>query len=239
MRKILIGSRAIKHHFDDFNRIPNDTDYAVDIESKSGIQKVEYLYNPVIHKYESNDIISPNNLLTLKMSHMFWDNRWEKHLYDICFLVKKGCKHNRELFYELLDFWYDLFGKPRKSDLTLNAEDFFDNAINHEIDHDALHVLLKNPPTYTKVLKDYSEVEPDETKWNKFSFNDKRALVEEEVMVMAYERFRKIKYRHAYTKMLKKFIINHAPLWEAEWILTNYLELEKPSFNYYKKIENA
>ncbi len=38
----------------------------------------------------------------------------------------------------------------------------------------------------------------------------------------------------AYSRMLKKFIISHAPLWEAIWILENYPKLQKPRHNFIK-----
>ena len=91
---------------------------------------------------------------------------------------------------------------------------------------------------YKKILKDGAEVEPCALKFQLLHFKSKCSLVEEEIMVMAYERFRKLGYYHAYTKMLKKFIINHAPIWEAKFIIENYIAVEKPSFDYYKKIEN-
>ena len=58
-------------------------------------------------------------------------------------------------------------------------------------------------------------------------------------MVMAFERYRSMGYKHAYTRMLKKFILNHAPVWEALFIIENYIILHKPKFNYFKKIEDG
>ena len=53
MNKILIGSKALKFWFPNFNRIPKDIDYVVD-EHYTGIKKegVEYLYNPIL--FEGN-----------------------------------------------------------------------------------------------------------------------------------------------------------------------------------------
>jgi hypothetical protein len=43
----------------------------------------------------------------------------------------------------------------------------------------------------------------------------------------------------AYSRMLKKFVRSHAPLWEAIFILENYTRLHRPAFNYFKKINDG
>lgn len=238
--KILIGSAAIKHWFSDFTREPKDIDY---IGKKPkwtpnlGDKKVEYLKNVIFDNYE-HSIILPNDLLTLKMSHLFWDVNWDKHMYDVQFLLKKGCKLDIDLFYKLYDYWNTIHTPNTRSKLDMSASDFFDNAIKCEYNHDFLHTLLITPPTYTKVLKDGAEVEVSEEKFNNLTHSEKCDLVYEEVMVMAYERYNKMKYKHAYSTMLKKFIISHAPLWEAIFIIENYIELHNPKFDYFSKIEN-
>lgn len=118
---IVIGSTAIKHHFPDFNREPKDldlitfefTDYS---RFKPLCEKVEYLKNKIIsdryynkEEFEKDPfkqyIISPNDLLTLKVSHICWDIDCIKHLWDIQFLLKKGCKIDYELFKKLFEYW--------------------------------------------------------------------------------------------------------------------------------------
>lgn len=236
---ILIGSSAIKHWFSDFKRIPKDIDWISEKNDSKIIdgKRNEYLVNDIFKDY-SHPILLPNDLYTLKMSHLFWDINWEKHLFDVQFLKSKGCILDKELFYKLYNYWNTIHPKNKRSVLNMSAKDFFDNALKSEISHDFIHTLLKDVPTYTKILKDGAEVEVDENKFNLLSFEDKCSLVEEEVMVMAYERY-KVDYRHAYSKMLKKFIISHAPLWEAIFIIENYVELHKAKYNYIKKIEEG
>jgi len=231
---ILTGSAAIKHHFPDFPRDPKDHDYIG--EGKGVPGKVEFLKNPVFKNY-GFDIIQPDDLYTLKISHMFWDIRWYKHMFDIQFLKKKGCRFNHDLFKELFSYWESIHGKRQTSDLTLSKEDFFNNALK-EYDHDYLHTLLAPNPTYQKVLRDGKEVEVDEEKYNKLTHQEKLDLVREEVYVMAFERNGGRDYRSAYAWMLKKFIMNHAPIFEAIFIIENYIELHKPTFNYHKHLNN-
>lgn len=168
---------------------------------------------------------------------MFWDINWEKHLFDIQFLKDKGCEVELDLFYRLYEFFNEYHSKNKRSDLKMTASKFFDNAVMCEYDHDWLHTLIKNPPTFTKVL--IGEVEVSEEKFNSLSFDEKCDLVREEIYVMAWERMPKVDYRKAYSRMMKKFIISHAPIWEAIFILDNFKHLYKPNFNYFKTLENG
>ena len=236
---ILIGSCALKHWFPDFPRTPKDEDYIVQEERKNeiveGIRK-EYFLNPVFKDYK-HGIMLPDDLYTLKVSHVVgWDIFWEKNVWDVRWLKEKGCKLNLDLFYKLYAYWNILHGESKRSDLEMNAEKFFDNALTCEYSHDWLHTLLQNPPTYTKVLKEGAEVEVSEEKFEALSWDEKYALVFEEVAIMSWERWGKEYYKRAYKRMLKKFILHHAPIWEAVWIMDNYKELELPRFDYFEII---
>lgn len=245
---ILIGSAAIKHWFKDFPREPKDTDYVVlkdkHYQSSPGI---EYLNNKIIRdlylegdKCVSTGILDANSLLTLKASHLFWDINWDKHLFDVQFLLKKGCEINTSLFWNLYEYWNSYHGKNKRSDLEMSKDSFFDNTVNYDSgEHDFTHTLLNPIPTYTKVLKDNQEVELDKNKWLSLPFEDKLNFIREEVMVMAYERYKYLNFQQAYSRMLKKFIINHTPLFSVLFIIENYIILHKPTLNYFKIIENG
>ena len=237
MKKVLIGSQAMKHHFPDFNRTPKDIDFATDVKTK-GNREIEMLYNPIVVEVSKGEVISKEYLLTLKMSHLFWNINWEKHLYDVLFLQSKGVNYDKELFYRFYEFHNELH-KNNRSDLKMTSDEFFNNALKSEVEHDFIHTLIKEVPTYTKILKDGAEVEPCEEKYNNLSFEEKCSLVSEEVMVMAWERYSNERYLQAYYKMLKKFIISHAPMWEALFIIENFNSLYKAPFNFIKTINNG
>ncbi len=230
---ILIGSQALKHWFPDFTREPHDTDYIGEGTNIPG--KVEYHKNTVFDNY-IHSIMLPEDLLTLKMSHLFWDIKWNKHMYDVQFLLKKGIKPNIDLFYKLYNYWCDLHGAPLKSNLNMNKADFFNNALK-TYDHDHLHILLNPSPIYMKILEDGEEVLVSEVKFNQLTYEEKLELVREEVYVMAFERLGGRDYRVAYSWMLKKFIIHHAPMWEALFIIENYIPLHLPVYNYKEVLE--
>lgn len=243
---VIIGSEAMKSYFPDFKREPKDLDIAIyDNHQNEEIRKIyreegetrriEFLYNPVITAYATSAMLEPDLLLTLKMSHIFWDINWDKHMFDIQFLLEKGAKCNVEVFNHLYDFWNAYHGQNKRSDLTMSAADFFDNALK-EYDHDYLHTLLNPEPTYVGMLKDGAEVEIDEEKFHKSDHEVRKALVKEEVYVMAFERFGKLHHRVAYGRMLKKYIMAHAPLYVARFVIENYKELLKPDIDFIKVI---
>ncbi len=240
---ILIGSSAIKHYYSDFKREPKDLDYIVNTDSKlKSNNGIEYLQNPILYnKYKpfTNTVISLDDLTTLKASHLFWNINWNKHMFDLQFLLSKGNKIDTELFFILYDFWNIYHSKNKRSDLKMSKDEFFTNAINYNtMQHDDLHKILNRVPIYSLILKDGKEVELCEDKFKALSHEQKINLVSEEIMVMAYERYKDLNYKLAYTKMLKKFIIKHAPKFSLQFILENYIEIRKPKFNYIKQIEN-
>jgi len=242
MKKLIIGSEALKHWFpNDYPREPKDLDVVVEsIEGLSNTEKIEYFENPVILNYQSSGYIQPSLLLTLKMSHIFWDFRWKKHMYDIQFLLDKGFQYDESILNELIKYWEEIKPKVRRSDLSLNAEKFFTNAINDdEHKHDFLHTLINPIPMYTRLLKDGAEVELDENKWNNLSFQEKCDTVFEETAVMGYERYNKKYYKAAYEIQLNDNIIKHFPRYIAIFAILNYKQLITPKFNFINKIENG
>jgi hypothetical protein len=244
---VVIGSAAMAYHFDEYSRNPKDIDIAVPNEyiakitrevysEDSRCNKVEVLVNPIITREADDVILNPDLLLTLKMSHIFWDIDWDKHMFDIQFLLSKGAKYNTELFYELYEYWNEHHGKNKRSDLKMSAADFFDNALK-EFDHDHLHTLINPTPTYLSMLAENAEVEIDEEKFKAASDEDKENLVREEISVMAFERFRKLGYKRANLRMLKKYIISHVPMFAAPFVIENYIKLLKPKYDFVKAIE--
>lgn len=244
---VLIGSSAIKYWYSDFPREPKDIDVIGDEyngpHNHKFAKKTEWLENPVLSDYLTNTVkgtnyLNPNLLFTLKISHLFWDINWDKHMFDVMFLRDKGCIFNRDLFNKLYQYWIKIHGKTKKSNLNLKVDEFFDNAINCDIEHDEIHKLINPNPTYLKILKNDGTVATDDDKFNQLSYEDKMNLIIEECMVMAYERLASRDFRSAYKWMLKKLIINHLTLEEGLFAIMNYKELHLPKFNYVKLIEN-
>ena len=238
---IIIGSTAMKHWYPDFNREPKDLDYAVNNSSLyNSTHEVEYLENPVICKHAKGKYLTPELLLTLKMSHLFYDINWSKHMFDSQFLIDKGVKYNKEIFDELVTYWKETKPLVRRSKLTMSKEDFFTNAVNYdENEHDDLHLLINPVPMYTRLLKEGEEVEICEKKFVSLTYDEKLDVIREEVYVMAYERYKHYNFRKAYRLMLDKFIKQHAPIWMMLFAIENYKSVIRPNINFIKTINNG
>ncbi len=236
---LIIGSTAIKNFFPDFPRNPKDLDYVVDNEDNKNSDNTEYLYNPIILKYQKDGYLKPELLLSLKISHLFHDINWFKHIFDVQFLISKGIQYNKEIVDELIPFWNDIHKKVKKSNLMLTKEDFFTNAINEDtLQHDYIHTLINPVPMYTLLLKDGAEVELDENKWHKMSYEDKSKVVFEETAVMAWERYKNNHWREAFKLQLKDNIIKHFPHYIAMFSILNYSILQRLNSNYRELINN-
>lgn len=226
MQKTLIGSKALLHWYPDLGREPSDTDYAVSEEVIIKTIGVEYLYNPIFKQF-NNSIATPEQLLALKVSHLFWETNWDKHMFDVQFLLAKGNKLNLELYRQFIEFFEDYLPKVRRSALNQSKEEFFTNAVNEDVDeHDKLHLLLADVPAYTKILKDGCEVEVDFDKFENLSFGEKLDVVVEENLIMGFERYSgKLPWYKAYHIQLKQNIMKHYPEPIALFAIHNYKKL--------------
>lgn len=258
---MVIGSTALKKHFSDLNRVPKDVDYI-----NEGYQfpltsifhfkdkKIEKLDNPVLIEYykgkgEIPPFIGKDELYTLKISHSFWNlenGSWRKHIWDINFMKNKGCKFIKPLFDDLFNYWSELHGPRKSSDLDMSAADFFNNAITFPVGHDRIHELLiehpyfegQSQPTYAMILKEGAEVDVCMDKFEKLTEKQKFNVTFEEVANMALERNFHSDYRVSYDRMLKKFITSHCKIEQGIWIIQNHRELLKIPFNYVEFLNN-
>lgn len=245
MNKLIIGSTAIKHYFTDFPRNPKDLDYVVENKAKFKRQEgIEYLENPVILKYQKEGYLSPELMTSLKVSHLLWDVNWEKHMFDLQFLLKKGYKWDLDLVRELRVYWNETLPKVRRSKLEQSKEDFFTNAVNMDThEHDNLHLILNPVPMYTRILKEQCEVQLDENKWEQLSFDDKCLVIWEETVVMQIERYKGMNPTSSYIKQLKSCIQKHFPIYISFFGIENYPILEsykrKEMIEYFVRLTKA
>jgi hypothetical protein len=238
-KSMIIGSTAIKYHFPNtYKREPKDLDIATKLDQKHVSQEgVEFLFNPIL-EYVS-EYASPQVLLTLKMSHLFWDIGWEKHMFDVQFLLREGIDVDEILLWKLIYHWREVKEPVRRSDLDMSKEEFFSNAVNYDVmEHDDLHLLVSETPMYKRLLKDGCEVELDEAKWYLMTHEEKILTIREEVYVMAFERYKSLGYRFAYNKMLKKFLRQHIPEFMFLFAIENWIELDKCPIDFLTLINN-
>lgn len=239
---IIIGSKALKHWYPEFPRDTPEIDVLGQFDSsKININKqirIECHSNEILQKEFGGHLFLPaDTLLTLKLSHLCWDINWDKHMWDAQWLLSKNHTPDWDLFWKLYDYWNTVHPANRRSNLSLSKEEFFTNAINYDVmEHDEIHNIINPNPMFMRVLKEGCEVELDENKYNNLTYDEKLQFIREEVYVMAWERYKEDNYRVAYSKMLKKFIMNHCPKFALTFALINYPKLLKPEYNFIEKI---
>lgn len=220
----LIGSRRIKQLYPDFRNVDkSDFDYVGTGKSGNGI---EYHDIPALRSVEINGDV----MLTLKLSHVFWGRNQRKHLYDIQFLIEKGCVVIPELFDMLFSFWERLFGNRTMPDFTKTYEQFFDDYVEHSVDHDTIHHALTPNPAFKTILKNDGTVDICEEKFNALTYEHRLNVIREECTVLVYERYyvRGIfekHYKTYYSEMLLRLLSNLSPLWMAVFIAKNHKKL--------------
>lgn len=227
MRKVLIGSQAIQHWFPDHNRKPKDIDYAVDVDNVISEKGIEFLYNPVIFEVTNNEIATPEILLALKTSHLFWNTNWKKHMWDVWFLKNKGVTLDFEMYKKFRNFFESYLPTVHRSMLDQDKESFFSNAVNEDVDeHDDFHYMIADNPAFLDILKDGKEVEVCEVKFNNLPFERKMDVVIEEAVVMAYERYNKrLPFYAGFVRQLEDNIQKHYPEFIALFAIDQYVDL--------------
>lgn len=237
----LIGSAALKHHYPQFNRVPKDQDYAVadqDWAKKHTTKTTEYLYNPVLCEWSTESIASPTELLSLKMSHLFWDINWSKHMWDTQFLLKQKVEPDLQLTKQLYQFWKKHHSN-RKLLFDLPKEQFFTNAIRCPVSHDRLHHLLNPKPLYKQILQHPDGVKADPLKMAALTDQQRFDLLLEELQVMGYERFGHWDHHRAMHHMFKLYLVKHAPFDVGIMMITHYLDYLQHPFDFVTHLTQA
>lgn len=238
---LLIGSAAIRHHFPDFNREPFDHDYVVERATYKSATvdgvRTEYHEIPSMWiRYEPSGVVSVDHLYTLKMSHIFWPIKQEKHLYDIHFLKSKGAKLDDVLFRELHAHWTLKYGPNTSLDLDVSNADFFNDNVDRVIQHDNLHLMVNPEPLYMLAKDSPDNASISEEKFFKLHRDVQMDIVREEGYVLALERFVipsvPLHWRVAYARMIRHMICRLTPQWLGIFIAENYYEIVKPKINY-------
>jgi hypothetical protein len=227
--KLIIGSRAAKHHFPEFPRDPNDLD--IMCESTMMTKDIQHYWFDdasieILKKNIDDQFIDPNLLLTLKVSHAGWDIHWSKTIHDILFLKRMGCVVDKDLYKSLVKFFTIKHGKKWVSLKGKNTDTFFVDAVERKYVHDDIHdaVAVYDKPLYDKLI--FEGVSCSKKGFEKLSFEDKILLVKEEVWVTALERYLipsnfTCGHRAAYEKSLKKLATTMSSGWFKFFILEN------------------
>jgi hypothetical protein len=241
MPPILVGSHAIKNVLPDF-REPNDWDYF----SPHPIEGAETFWDDRIsewtHWHYGIDPVQPtlDELYTIKISHIFWPNKWKKHASDIRFMQRAGAKLIPELYDILYPIWVDHYG-AKKASLKGDKESFFDDIIERKYDHDSVHesVAYYDRPLYEKIVIP-GRVAVNRDAWNELDFDDQIHMVMEEVYATALERIiipsnYTASPRRAYADTLQRTVTSLTKGWFALFCAEHLDELWAPDVDYVQR----
>jgi len=237
--KVLIGSEILRKHFPDLKRENSDIDYLVKEKTEKSTRDIEYhVIPPLWEIMEPNQkYITLDQLYTLKVSHSYWDKHWNKTIYDIIFLTESGCILDKALHDDLYDYWKEIY-KPKNVNLNKTTEEFFDDSVEREFNHDQLHevVAYYDEPLYKKLLIDPSKPLISKKKFFEMSHIDQIRTVKEEAMTIGLERYyipkKTYSLKVSYMRALKTLITSASKGWFPTFIVLNYKEISKLDFDY-------
>lgn len=233
---IVYGSYAMKFWFPEF-RTPKDIDIVqLDSEDYNNdlierlkkenlpieIKEAAFFY-PLEDKTQNN-ILSPEGMLTVRMSHAMYDIHWEKAIEDIIFLQRKGVNYDLESLKILRKGWKKVHkGFREKMNMNVPPEIFFNSNVKRYYNHDELHELIKidKIPAFQKILKDDITVAVSRKKFENLNFDEKIHTVLEEVCVLACERHFDKSVKTAYKHALKDFVTRMTSGWYNIFVLEN------------------
>lgn len=230
MRSLIIGSSAMFRQLPG-SRTPKDVDM---FSPDSKGERVDAFWHPSFEEWIPEGTYryaTLNELYTVKVSHAYWELKngsWNKHMSDVVRLKQAGATLDLPLHNLLYKVWCEEHG-DKQVDLTLEADEFFSDAVKRKYVHDSLHesVSYGERPLYESVLKDGKSVQMDMYKIRALPFEDQVRLFREEIYVTALERLVVPNdYRYspsrAYAWALRRTITSLTKGWSARFLVENY-----------------
>lgn len=246
---LIIGSCAAYYHGltdsfpKDIDTFYKESNFKSNIKGEDGHIIPDKIYD-LLESNSTEGFISPNDLYTLKCSHLQWDIKWDKTKRDILFYKAQGCRLNENLYNMLVSHWKDVHGDKSFLSLSKDRNEFFQDNVKYIYDHDYLHEVCAEglgltEPTYKKCLKDGEDVLIDNSKFDKLSFEDQVSMFRQEIAVIAFERwivFGKIGWFKAHMISVKKTITNLTKNSSSDFLVKNLEMFVKPDYTYYSNL---
>ena len=246
MRNILIGSRAMQYWLPSGTlELKPMTDW--DVISSYPLEGTEWhdrwllnnseldCYTDDLYTVDFNGhklhVMHPEGLAIIKRSHLWRTVGFNKHITYWHKYMKHWLDWISDEGKQLLKERTLLTQKryPQNGpNLMLSKSEFFDDAVKKVYDHDYLHSLFANyeRPLYMELQKEH-EIMCYEELWNNLPWNKKLLCVQEEVNVLATERFlvpSNFGYntKAAYLKALEKVCTTVTKGWFRDFAIDNY-----------------
>lgn len=146
--------------------------------------------------HELSVLVAPlSALMIMKRSHLWRDLNWEKHITQYHFELLPRCsfvKPSDFLVKERAKLTKEKYPQPHP-DLSKSNEEFFDDAVKKDFDHDWIHELVAygKRPMFEKLKHKGGEDSAWCSKdlWDKLTHEERLKCVAEEAHVIACERF--------------------------------------------------
>lgn len=242
--RITVGSTAAKELIswrdsNDIDIITDELAFIGDYNGRGGYD-IHYMPTDILMMF-SSDSATLDELYTLKLSHLGWDNHhWEKHKLDAIALTQNGAKLLPDLYNRLVSHWREVLGNKEYLSLNKTNDEFFDDHVTYIYDHDFLHSVVSGDqaPVYTTVLQDGHDVMIDRRKFEKLPHTMKVRMFREEIATIALERWciptsNRISWYKAHIYSLRKTITTLTKGWATDFILLNMTDFIEPDINYY------
>lgn len=170
---------------------------------------------------------------TLRLSHMAWDIKWEKHKRYALMLYRAGASVIPELYGKLKTHWESVNGSKDFLSLKQDKKEFFNDHVDYIYDHDYLHELVAYPrePMYRRCLKGGEQVLIDKGKFDRLPFQQQLQMFREEITVICAERWmipKGYSFNQAWNWALKKTVTSLTKGWAADFIIHNLWHFERP-----------
>lgn len=198
------------------------------------MDKVEYsICQETLLKYAT-----PASILTIKMSHLGYDIKFQKTKRHILLLTGYGIQFIPELLEDLREHWKSVHGNKEFLNMNKGKDEFFTDFVDYKYDHDYLHELVAFPnvPVYSKCLKQDHEVLIDKDKFFNLSKDEQIKMFAEEISVIALERWiipGTIKsWVKAWNYSLRKTITSLTKGWATDFIVDNLESFINPNIFY-------
>jgi hypothetical protein len=251
MKNLLIGSQALQYWDRSFKvKLNSDWDIISTNKIESANLRIEThsfddIGNDDLMRYASESyieiegqkvhVVNPIGLAIVKRSHLWRDRSFEKHITQY---------HRHLIWYRAMFTEKDIEVLNKRTKLTALAypqpnpnlmqsvEDFFDDAVTKEYNHDYLHELIayNDEPLYKKMQKCSSSVTCDVELWYTFTHEQKLQCIAEEAYVISIERFLvknnwDYPAKLAYLKSVNKICTTLCSGWFRSFAIDNYPEV--------------
>jgi len=194
------------------------------------------------------EVCSSRGLAVIKRSHLYRDLKFGVHIRDYQLLDSGFDEADLRLLRRRTKLTKRQFG-DRTPSLEKTVDDFFDDYVKKEFNHDDLHEIVAHGevPMYTRMQRDPTVVKCHRDLWDKFTHEEKIQCVQEESYVIALERMliphklrgRNFPYRMAFAQALERVCTTLCGGFFRDFAIDNWAEASQFDPNKFNKFFNS